>query len=87
MRARSTRLIWPFSSDTTTTTASVCSVMPRAARWRVPNRSVWMVVSASGSRAPAARIRSPRMITAPSWSAARGMKIVRGGRPRGRRGS
>ena len=28
IRARSTRLIWPFSSDTTTTTASVCSVMP-----------------------------------------------------------
>ena len=49
MRARSTRLIWPFSSDTTTTTASVCSVIPRAARWRVPNRSVWTVVSASGS--------------------------------------
>ena len=36
--------------------ASVCSVMPSAARWRVPNRSVWTVISASGSRAPAARI-------------------------------
>ena len=52
IRARSTRLIWPFSSETTTTTASVCSVIPRAARWRVPNRSVWMDVSASGSKAP-----------------------------------
>ena len=77
IRARSTRLIWPFSSDTTTTTASVCSVIPRAARWRVPKRSVWTVVSASGRSAPAARIASPRMITAPSWSAVRGMKIVR----------
>ena len=27
-----TTLIWPLSSDTTTTTASVASVMPRAAR-------------------------------------------------------
>ena len=42
IRARSTRLIWPFSSETTTTTASVCSVIPSAARWRVPNRSVWI---------------------------------------------
>ena len=40
--ARSTRLIWPFSSETTTTTASVCSVIPRAARWRVPKRSDWI---------------------------------------------
>ena len=68
IRVRSTRLIWPFSSDTTTTTASVCSAIPRAARWRVPKRSAWTVVSASGRRAPAARIVSPRMITAPSWS-------------------
>ena len=68
IRARSTRLIWPFSSETTMTTASVCSVMPRAARWRVPNRSVWIDVSASGRSAPAATIRSSRMITAPSWS-------------------
>ena len=68
IRARSTRLIWPFSSDTTMTIASVCSVMPRAARWRVPKRSVWIDVSASGRSAPAATIRSSRMITAPSWS-------------------
>ena len=58
IRLRSTRLIWPFSSETTTTIASVCSAMPRAARWRVPKRSVWIVVSARGSRAPAARIES-----------------------------
>ena len=58
IRLRSTRLIWPFSSDTTTTIASVCSAMPRAARWRVPKRSVWIVVSARGSSAPAARIES-----------------------------
>ncbi len=29
----------PVSSLTTTASASVCSVMPRAARWRVPKRS------------------------------------------------
>ena len=51
--------------------------MPSAARWRVPKRSVWIVVSASGRSAPAARIVSPRMITAPSWRAVRGAKIVR----------
>ena len=36
LRPRSTTLIWPLSSDTTTATASVSSVIPRAARWRVP---------------------------------------------------
>ena len=35
-RPRSTRLIGPVSSLTTMASASVCSVMPRAARWRVP---------------------------------------------------
>ena len=39
IRARSTTLICPLSSDTTTATASVSSVMPSAARCRVPNRS------------------------------------------------
>ena len=88
IRARSTRLIWPFSSETTTTTASVCSVIPRAARWRVPNRSAWTVVSASGRSAPAARIVSPRMMTAPSWSGGpRHEDRAGAGRPRGRRGS
>ena len=48
--------------------ASVCSVVPSAARWRVPNRSAWIVVSPSGRSAPAARILEPRTITAPSWS-------------------
>ena len=70
-------LTWPFSSDTTTTTASVCSVIPRAARWRVPKRSVWTVISASGRSAPAARSISSRMMIAPSWSGAFGAKIVR----------
>ena len=36
IRPRTTRLIEPVSSLTTTTTASVCSLMPIAARWRVP---------------------------------------------------
>src|SRR5664280_2434093 len=76
MRALSTRLIWPLSSDTTTTIASVCSVMPRAALWRVPKRSSGMVVSAEGSTAPAARMRSPLITTAPSWSGVFGEKRV-----------
>ena len=76
IRARSTRLTWPLSSLTTMTTASVCSAIPRAARWRVPSRPDWTVVSASGRTAPAATICSPRMITAPSWSAVLGAKIV-----------
>ena len=75
IRARSTTLIWPFSSDTTTATASVSSVMPSAARCRVPNRSE-RVISVSGSSAAAARMRSPRMMTAPSWSSVAGPKIV-----------
>ena len=69
--------IWPFSSDTTTTIASVCSAMPSAARCLVPKRSASTVVSASGNSTPAASKVSPRMTTAPSWSAVRGEKIVR----------
>ena len=75
IRARSTTLIWPLSSETTTATASVSSVMPSAARWRVPNRSD-RLISVSGRSAAAARMPSPRMITAPSWSSVRGAKIV-----------
>ena len=67
IRARSTTLIWPLSSDTTTATASVSSVMPSAARCRVPNRSD-RLISVSGRSAAAARIRPSRMMTAPSWS-------------------
>src|SRR3990172_8241936 len=77
IRARSTSAIDPLSSLTTTTTASVCSVMPRAARWRVPSRSLCRVVSARGSTMPAATISAPRMRTAPSCRAARGAKTVR----------
>ena len=61
IRARSTTLIWPLSSETTTATASVSSVMPSAARWRVPNRSD-RLISVSGRSAAAARMPSPRMI-------------------------
>ena len=53
-----------------------CLGDPSAARWRVPKRSEWSEVSVSGSSAAAATIRPSRTITAPSWSAVRGAKIV-----------
>ena len=88
IRARWTRLIWPFSSDTTTTIASVCSVVPSAARWRVPKRSAWIVVSPSGSTAPAATIRRAADDRPPRRGAATSARrSSAAGRPRGRRGS
>ena len=57
----------PDSSETTTATASVRSVMPSAARWRVPWKP--SMRSDSGSVALAAMMRSSRRIAAPSWSA------------------
>ena len=61
--------------DTTTAMASEISVMPMAARCRVPTCSTvgdW----ASGSTTPAATTRSPWMITAPSCSGALGQKML-----------
>ena len=77
MRARSTRLTWPFSSDTTTTTASVCSVMPeRSAVARPEALALERRLGERQQRPGAPGSRSPRTITAPSWSGLRGMKIV-----------
>ncbi len=62
------KLIVPRSSLTTTTTASVSSVMPSAARWREPSDLSRILVSGIGKNTPAFAIRRLRMTTAPSWS-------------------
>ena len=60
------QLMVPVSSETTITRASVSSVSPIAARWRVPSseESSWLVVR--GKKHEAATICPPRMITDPS---------------------
>ena len=60
------RLIIPVCSDTTMTAASVFSLMPTAARWRVPSPRITPLASASGRMHAAAMIRSSRITTAPS---------------------
>ena len=46
------KLMVPRSSDTTTTTASVSSVMPSAARWREPSDLSRTFVSGIGKKTP-----------------------------------
>ena len=59
----------PVSSETTTATASLTSVMPSAARWRRPIcRSVTVSPEVSGMTQAAATMREPLRITAPSCS-------------------
>src|SRR5262249_31763932 len=79
----SPRSIWPstaidtapVSSDTTTTTASVSSDSPRAARWRVPSvRASWRS-RGRGRKHPAALIRAPWTMAAPACSGEPGWKI------------
>jgi hypothetical protein len=60
------QLIVPRSSLTTTTTASVSSVMPSAARWRDPRLASSTLVSGIGKKTPARAIFRSRMSTAPS---------------------
>ena len=62
----------PVSSETTMTTASVSSVMPMAARWRVPSFFCSWSFCESGKRHPAARIDSPAIMTPPSCRGDRG---------------
>ena len=50
------------------TTASLSSVMPMAARWRVPSVLLTLGLLVSGRKHPAAVIRPLRMISAPSCS-------------------
>ena len=56
----------PSSSETTMASASVSSVRPMAARWRVPSvfETVGLVVS--GRKQPAAVMRPCWMMSAPS---------------------
>src|ERR1700683_4641572 len=56
----------PSSSETTSTTASVSSVMPIAARCRVPSERLTLGFAESGSTHAADKIWSPLIITAPS---------------------
>ena len=58
----------PRSSETTTTTASVSSVTPMAARWRVPSALSRRALADSGRTAPAWAMRRFLMMTAPSCS-------------------
>lgn len=60
------QLIVPRSSLTTTTTASVSSVMPKAARCREPRLASSTFVSGIGKKTPARAILRSRMSTAPS---------------------
>ena len=62
------KLMVPRSSLTTTTTASVSSVMPSAARWREPKLSSMTRPSGMGKNTPALAMRRFRMMTAPSCS-------------------
>ena len=62
----SAREMEPVSSETTTHRASECSLMPTAARCRVPSSLLMFRLEDKGSRQPAALMRPPLMTTAPS---------------------
>ena len=64
----------PRSSETRIASASVSSVMPMAARCRVPKRFGRSSLSESGRKLAAAATRSPEMMTAPSCSGVPGAK-------------
>ena len=64
------------SSETTMTIASVSSLSPRAARWRVPRDRSPLLACESGRMQPAPMMVSPRTITAPSCSGEYGVKMV-----------
>ncbi len=68
MSPPSTTEIVAVSSDTTITSASVSSVIPTAARWRVPTPSGRSLRNVSGRMQPACEMRPCWMITAPSCS-------------------
>src|SRR5580700_202923 len=68
--------ILPVSSDTTTEKQSDSSVIPNAARWRVPSSVISRGLVVKGRKQAAEAIRSPWMITAPSCSAAPGWKMA-----------
>src|ERR1700730_13260679 len=69
-------LIVPVSSEMMTATASVSSVIPIAARWRVPSWVERTGFMESGRKQAAAAIRSRCTITAPSCKGALGRNTV-----------
>src|SRR5262252_4138914 len=68
--------ITPVSSETTTTNASLSSVTPIAARWRVPSSREINGFCVSGRKQQAAATRLLLMTTAPSCSGVCVLKIV-----------
>ena len=60
----------PVSSETMTTTASECSLIPMPARWRIPRSRLRFTLLDRGSIQPAPTIRPSLTITAPSWRGA-----------------
>src|ERR1700722_6953902 len=70
------RLIAPVSSEQMTAMASVSSVMPMPARWRVPSWVESKGFMESGRKHAAAAMRSFCTITEPSCRGALGRKIV-----------
>jgi hypothetical protein len=66
----------PVSSETTTTTASVSSVIPMAARWRLPSVRESAGFTVRGRKQAAAAMRLPCTTTAPSWSGVLGLKML-----------
>src|SRR5262249_52335320 len=67
MRPSTTSEMPPSSSDTAITTASLSSVMPMAARWRVPSVLLTVGLAVSGRKQAAAVTRPLRTTSAPSW--------------------
>ena len=65
----------PVSSETMATTASVCSLAPIPARWRMPNSLERFTFPDMGSIHPAPTILPSRTMTAPSWRGALFQKI------------
>ena len=57
----------PVSSLTMMAMASLCEVMPRAARWRKPSSLGMLRLWLTGRMQPAAMMRLWLMMTAPSW--------------------
>ena len=66
----------PVSSETMITRESDSSLMPMAARWRVPMVLLMSWRRVRGKMQAALRMRSSLMITPPSWIALFGKKMV-----------
>ena len=76
MRPPTTSEITPVSSETTTASASVSSVTPMAARWRLPSSRERAGLTVRGRKHAAAATRLPWITTAPSCSGVPGLKML-----------